>query len=81
MNWWTIADLIGVFVLLPVLTVPFVGLIKTLRNIADLLAPITEDCEAIAAGLDGVSRLAETEVLTSAGLAGVTRCTNALAVP
>lgn len=80
MNWWTGADLLGVLVLLPALTVVFWRLLATLGHIATLLVPITEDCEAITGELDGISRLAETEVLTGAGLAGVTRCTSALAM-
>jgi hypothetical protein len=79
MNWWIAADLLGAFVLVPALAVAFGGLIRTLRTIVGMLPTLVDDCAAITGELDGVSRLAETEMLTSAGLAGVTRCTEALA--
>jgi hypothetical protein len=79
MTWWTSADLLGGLVLLPALAVTFGRLIATLRRIAGKIGLITDDCAAIAAELDGVPRLAETELLTGAGIAGVVRCTDALA--
>lgn len=78
MTWWTTADLLGGLILLPTLAATFGRLIATLLHIERELTPITENCVAIAAQLDSVPRLAETEVLTGAGVAGVARCTNAL---
>lgn len=79
MTWWITADLLGGLVLLPALAATFARLVATLRRIAGLIGPITEVCTAIVAELHAVPRLTETEVLTGAGVAGVVRCTDALA--
>lgn len=80
MTWWTIADLVGGLVLLPALALTFGRLILTLRRIALQIEPITENCTGVLPHLHAVPRLAETEVLTGAGVAGITRCSDALAV-
>jgi hypothetical protein len=79
MSWWTAADIVGGVVLLPALTVTFGRLVGTLRRILGEIEPISQNCVSLAADLHSLPRLAETEVLTGAGVAGVVRCKDALA--
>jgi len=70
---------VGGVVLLPALIATFVRLVVALRRILDEIAPITQNCLFLVADLDSLPRLAETEVLTGAGVAGIVRCKDALA--
>jgi len=78
MNAWILADALAALVLVPALAITLGRLLRTLRGIAAELVPITAHCAEIVPLLDAVPRLAEAEMLTGAGLAGVTRYTTAL---
>lgn len=78
MNAWVAGDLLGALVLVPALAITFGRLLLTLRTIAAGLERIIESTTEIVGDLHAIPRLAETEMLTGAGLAGVTRYTSAL---
>lgn len=78
MHWWYIADALGVVVFVPALAYALRRLIRPLRALDRTLRGIAADSAVIAASLDGVDALAETQMLTAAGLPGVVRVSDAL---
>jgi hypothetical protein len=78
MIWWYVADLLGVFVLLPALALFLRRLVRPLAAADRHITDIRDHVTAIAVALDGVPNLAETQMLTGSGLPGVERYTDAL---
>ncbi len=78
MNARIVGDLLGALVLVPALAITFGRMLVSLRAIASGLELIIENTTEIVDDLHAIPRLAETEMLTGAGLAGVARYTSAL---
>lgn len=78
MNTWIVGDLIGAVVLVPALGITLGRLLLTLRSIARGLDVIVDSNSEVLGHLHAIPRLAETELLTGAGLPGVTRYTSTL---
>lgn len=78
MDWWYVGDGLGIVVFIPALVVALAHVIRPLKMIDSHLAVIVEGCNEIAASLDGLPGLSETEFLTSAGLPGIVRYAEAL---
>jgi hypothetical protein len=77
-TWWYVADLLGVFAFLPALAVCLRRLERPLALADKHTTRIRDDVTAIAAALDGLPGLAETQMLTGSGQPGVVRYTEAL---
>jgi hypothetical protein len=73
MGWLIVGDLLGVFVLLPLLARALVALEESLRAINHTIDQIVVECRLIPPTLDRVSGLAETQMLTGAGSSGIIR--------
>lgn len=78
MNAWIAGDLLGALVLVPALAVTLSRLLLSLRAILRGLDAIIVGNNEVLAQLHAIPRLAETEMLTGAGLPGVLRYTGAL---
>lgn len=73
MAWLIAGDLLGVLVLLPLLARALIALEGSLHAINETVDRIVVECRLIPATLDGVSGLAETQMLTGAGSSGIVR--------
>ena len=73
MHWLIIGDVLGVFVLLPLLARSLVALEGSLHKINKTIDQIVVECRLIPPTLDHVPRLAETQMLTGAGSMGIVR--------
>ena len=78
MFWWILTDSAVLLLALPGLAWALWTLVTPLRAISAVLEEIGRDCNAIAPALDKIPDLAETELFTGAGLAGITRYADAL---
>lgn len=73
MHWLIIGDLLGVFVLLPLLARSLVALEGSLHAINTTIDQIVVECRLLPPTLDRVPGLAETQMLTGAGSMGIVR--------
>lgn len=79
MNWWyLLGDALGAFVLLPALVWSLIRLVRPLVTLRGHAASILASCGEIAAAVDELPRLGETQMLTGSGGPGVERITEAL---
>lgn len=78
MMWWWIADLLAVLVLIPGLVLLLRRLERALASVEHHLSSIQDDLEVVVPSLDGISGLAEAQMLTGAGQPGAERYTDAL---
>lgn len=76
--WWWTADLLAVAVLIPGLTLLLRRLERALAAVERHLSSILDDLNAVVPSLDGLSGLAEAQMLTGAGRPGAERYTDAL---
>jgi hypothetical protein len=76
--WWWIADALATAVLIPGLVVCLRRLERAMAAVDRHLASILDDLNVVVPSLDGLTGLAETQMLTSAGQAGAERYTDAL---
>ena len=76
--WWWIADLLAVVVLIPGLILSLRRLERALAAVERHLSSILDDLNAVVPSLDGLSGLAEAQMLTGAGQPGAERYTDAL---
>lgn len=79
MAWLIFGTLLGVLVLLPLLYRALDALEGSLHVIDGHIQNIVDECRLIPPALDGVSGLAETQMLTGAGSAGIVRYREELA--
>lgn len=73
MYWVIIGDLLGVFVLLPLLRRSLAALERSLIAINSTIDQIVVECRLLPPTLDGIPGLAETQMLTGAGSSGIDR--------
>ncbi len=78
MTWLIIGDLLGLFALLPALYRALIKLEDSLDVIDQNLTDIVAECKLIVPALDGVAKLAETQMLTGAGSFAIVRYTDEL---
>ena len=76
--WWWTADLLAVVVLIPGLILSLRRLERALAALERHLSSILDDLNAVVPSLDGLSGLAEAQMLTGAGQPGAERYTDAL---
>lgn len=78
--WWWTADLLAVVVLIPGLILLLRRLERALAAVERHLSSILDDLNVVVPSLDGLSGLAEAQMLTGAGQPGAERYTDALKV-
>ena len=78
MDWWYVSDGIGIVVFVPALVISLMRVVQPLRTIDRHLAAIVGECNSIAASLDALPGLSETELLTGAGQPGIVRYADAM---